>query len=402
MTATMATKTAILLLYAVAAVQARPQAADPAAEACSITPIVIPLGNCSLSSLVSSWGHLVEVGSPPARVCLSPSTVVNSTIINQLALCDLSDPPLIGNQCQSLRGGFYDQGSSRSWKEGDETYKKTENPTWRHFNPDEELNAFGYDTLSFPDVGETFDNISIVPNSHAGQSNLGMIGLGKDSTFLQELVAQNASPSNSWGLDAGSQVFQRDGELVIGGINRARIGGNIQWEPISRMDGDRPCPLRTTIVDIRIQNASGAFTSLESTSGETSEACIEPYDNVFRLSPNYLQSWKRITGFNESLQSFYEDRERTLSFDEPGLLYNTSAFDEGQWSLEITLESGFKTIIPYREMGRQLAGWNAVGESEAVEGMTSIAIFNKPTDAGEVPTLGKIFLSGVRIPIPMP
>lgn len=394
MTATVTMKRAFLLLNAILAVSARPQEAEPEVPACPITPFAIPLGNCSLSALVSSWGHLVEVGNPPARVCLSPSTVVNSTLINQLALCELSNPPLIGNQCQSLRGGFYDEGASSSWREGDETYKKTENPTWKHFNENEDLNKFGYDTLSFPDAGETFANLSIIPNSHGNQSNLGMLGLGKDSTFLQELVQRNASPSNSWGLDAGSQISQREGELVIGGYNRARVGGNIQWQPISRMEGARPCPLRVTISDIRLQDASGEFTSLESTSGEKQEACIEPYDTLFRLSPNYLQNWKEITNFNESLQSLYVDPNNELSFDEPGLLYNSSAFDEGQWSIEITLENGFKTTIPYREMGRPLTGWNAVGESRVVEGMTSISIFNKATEQGEDPTLGKIFLSG--------
>lgn len=81
-------------------------------QTCPINPFAVPLRNCTFDSGVKSWGILVEVGTPGQRVCLLPSTVVNSTLVSQKSLCALSNPNMSKLECESLRGGFFNENMS--------------------------------------------------------------------------------------------------------------------------------------------------------------------------------------------------------------------------------------------------------------------------------------------------
>jgi hypothetical protein len=76
---------------------------------CPVQPVSFPLRNITFDSGVTTWGALVEVGSPPQRVSLSPSTVVNTTFVSQYSLCVKSDPTMTKIECESLRGGFFNE-----------------------------------------------------------------------------------------------------------------------------------------------------------------------------------------------------------------------------------------------------------------------------------------------------
>lgn len=164
------------------------------------------------------------------------------------------------------------------------------------------------------------------------------------------------------------------------------------------MSGDRPCPLRTVIKEISVLLPNGTSFPLKS-SAEDITACIEPYDNLFRFTTGMLLNWKQITAFDESVMKVYSDPAtggKNLSFTELGLPY--AAGKTQDWSLTITLDNGYSTTLPHHEMQRPLMGWNAIGEKEVVENVTNLAILNAPTGEGEVPTLGRIFLSRVGLP----
>jgi hypothetical protein len=367
-----------------------------AAQSCSIAPFAVQLRNCTFASGTESWGNLIEIGSPPQRVCLVPSTVVNSTLVSQYSLCVKSNT-LASNQCESLRGGFYNETLSTTWTEsaiGD--YNDTRsNPTWDHFNAPG-LTKVGFETLKFPGGTDVaLYGAGVALNQFGNNSNAGMIGLGKSSVFLDDAVLQNKSPSRSWSLDSGSLslVKPRNGELVIGGYNKGRLDGSFRWSNISDMSGDRPCPLRTVIKDIRVLLPNGTEFPLKS-SAEDITACIEPYDNLFRFTTGMLLNWKQITGFDETLMNTYTNpAQQNLSFTEFGLPYADQ--NALEWSLRITLDTGYSTTLPHYEMQRPLLGWNVKGDKEAVPDITNVAILNAPTEQGEVPTLGKIFLSRV-------
>jgi len=364
-------------------------------QSCPISPFAVQLRNCTFASGVEAWGNLVEIGSPPQRVCLIPSTVVNSTLVSQYSLCVKSNT-LVMNQCESLRGGFFNENSSSTWTEADAAnYNDSRsNPTWDHFNAPG-FTKVGFETLRFPGNDVVLYGAGVALNQFGNNSNAGMIGLGKDSVFLQDAVHQQMSPSKSWSLDSGSLslVKPRNGELVVGGYNKARVDGSFRWSNISDMSGDRPCPLRTTIKDIKVQLPDGTTYPLKS-SAEDITACIEPYDNLFRFTTGMLLNWKAITGFNQTLLQVYsEQTDQGLSFTELGLPYIAESALE--WSLSITLDNGYSTTLPHYEIQKPLLGWNARGEKEAVPGITNIAILDTPTGSGEVPTLGKIFLCRV-------
>jgi len=321
-------------------------------------------------------------------------------MVSQESLCEVSDT-LQPHKCEALRGGFFNENSSSTWT-GDalSTYNDTRiSPTWDHFNPPG-FTKVGYDKIVIPntDNNVALYGAGIALNQYGNNSNAGMLGLGKDSVFLNDAVRQAHSGSKSWSLDAGSNslVKPRDGELVIGGYNAARTDGSISWSNVSNMAGERPCPLRTTITEMTVTLDTGETINIQS-SAEKVEACIEPYDNLFRFTPGMLLNWKSITKFNETLLDVYTSQtaNNNLSFTELGLPYDSNRV--GNWQLSITLDDGYKTTLPAYELHRPLLGFDNLGNKQAVEGITNLQILNVPTGEGEVPTLGKIFLSRVSV-----
>lgn len=331
-----------------------------------------------------------------------PSTVLNSTLVSQQSLCVISNT-LEPHKCEALRGGFYNENSSSTWIDGlSQGYNDTRsNPTWDHFNPPG-FTKFGYDKINFPNTNVALYGAGIALNQYGNNSNAGMIGLGKDSVFLNDAVMQTRAGSRSWSLDAGSQSLDkpRNGELVVGGYNAGRTDGSFSWSNVSNMAGDRPCPLRTKITHMSITLSNGDVVPIQS-NAEVVEACIEPYDNLFRFTPGMLLNWKQITGFNDSLLAVYQDEAQNhLSFTELGLPYESSRV--GDWSLSVTLDNGYTTTLPSDELQRPLLGFDNLGNKQAVPGITNLQILNVPTGEGEVPTLGKIFLSRVSIYLMLP
>lgn len=325
--------------------------------------------------------------------------MINSTLVSQESLCEVSQT-FEPHKCEALRGGFFNENSSTTWTDTSlSTYNDTRsNPTWEHFNPPG-FTKVGYDKIVFPntDPAVTIFGAGIALNQYGNNSNAGMIGLGIDSVFLNDAVRSGQSGSKSWSLDAGSNslVKPREGELVIGGYNFARTDGSFSWSNVSSMAGDRPCPLRTKITGMSVTLGDGSIVPIMS-SAEVSEACIEPYDNLFRFTPGMLYNWKAITKFNETLLDVYstETANNNLSFTELGLPYDASKVDDN-WQLSISLDNGYKTTLPWFELQRPLLGFDNLGNKEAVPGITNLQILNVPTGEGEVPILGKIFLSRV-------
>lgn len=254
----------------------------------------------------------------------------------------------------------------------------------------------GYDTLHFPGGdGRTLSGYGLALNQRGNQSNAGMLGLGIDSLFLDTALKMNIIPSNSWSLAPGSQslVRPRNGEIVFGGYNQGKIDGSLRWENVSDMSGDRPCPLRSTITEIYVTLENGTQVPLISSS-ERVTACIEVYDNFFRFTPGMLSSWKQFTGYDPNVSAVYTvNNSQNLTYTELGLVYNASkAFNS---SLTITLDNRYTTTLPPYELLSPLRGWNVVGERTQVPGVVNVAILHTPTGDGEIPTLGKVYLSQV-------
>src|SRR6266536_2715265 len=157
---------------------------------CPISPFAVPLHNCTFDSGVISWGTLVETGTPGQRLCLVPSTVVNSTLVSQESLCVISDPNMAKLECESLLGGFFNENQSSTFiGVSFNDYNSTrQDPTWAHFNPPG-VTKVGYDTLHFPEGdGATLYGFGLALNQIGNNSNAGMLGLGIDSLYLDTAV----------------------------------------------------------------------------------------------------------------------------------------------------------------------------------------------------------------------
>lgn len=381
-------------------------------ETCDVSPFAMEIKEQQLDSGLHSWGVLFQIGNRPQRVILVPSTVTNSTLLNQnLAggLCDLSNTT-IQNQCESIRGGFFNQNASSTWQPADlkTSNISREEPTWEHFNQPKDvpgtlgiapITEIGYDDIRIRgNTDFVLRGAGLALNQRGNQSNAGMLGLGLDSVFLDDVVAQNRSPSRSWGLDSGSRSDSRgrQGELVIGGWNEQRVDG--EWfefdiDPGKFDAGARSCPLLVKMAELTLISEDGENSTELMESAYSIDACVEPYDNHFRWTKEMIENWKRETGFDETLVDPYSTSDEGLAFIEPGLPYEQNKTK--MWQLRIKLDNGYSTTITYDEMQRPLQGWNKNGQLQTVNGISNVAIFNKPTDKGETPTLGKIFLSRV-------
>ncbi len=365
---------------------------------CVNCPIAVPLGNCTFDT-GEAFGIMVDVGTPSQRLCLTPSTVTNTTFVSTDSLCAMSDPNMTRLQCENIRGGLFQANRSETFVSASlqEYNSSRSDPAWELFNPGG-IRKVGYDILHLAE-GATLYGFPLGLNDVGNRSNLAMLGLGINSTFLQTAQNQKKAPSTLWSLDAGSQSLARprNGEAVVGGYNKKRVAGDFTWSPIT-MAGDRPCPLRTTIKELQIIFPNGTALNLMTTA-EKVQACIEPYDNLFRLTPSMLRHWKSVTGFRqEYMDQQIEANRHNLSFTEVGLLYEQhQAID---WTLKVTLEAEegkeYAAILPQYELLQPLRGWNRAGQRETVPGVVNMAVFNEPTGGeGEIPTLGKAFLSVV-------
>lgn len=362
--------------------------------------MVLPLRNCSLGEGVTSWGILVELGTPPQRLCLSASTVVNNTLVSLRGLCAISDPGMTSLACMSLRGGLFEANRSSTWNEIliDEFSRGRPEPAWTLFNPSG-ITKGGSDKLYIrgsPDL--TVDRMEIALNERGNESNAGMLGLGLKSSFLETSLNAKQIPCTAWSLEAGSQSSTpREGELVLGGYNNKRLDGSFYWSKTLDMTGDRPCPLRVDIARMRITMRNGTVDELMASTDST-KACAEAYDNRLRLSKLMLDNFKDITRYNPNLtEAVMRANDDRLFFTELGLLYEASNIPD--WTLSMTLNGGLDVTIPREELMTPLVGTNEVGEKEVVPGIMNLAIFNEPTDEGEVPVLGKAVLSQVSAPM---
>jgi hypothetical protein len=350
----------------------------------------------------------VEAGTPAQRLCLLPSTLTNSTMLSQQSLCNIADPGMTWRGCESLRGGFFGENSSRTWTLTPWNTSLVE-PTWADFNPPG-VTRVSYDTLRLPSASKSRGNGSdkltlygfgLALNKRAIiRSTAGMLGLGVNSSFIERAVHDKLSPARSWSLYAGSQsqASLRNGGLVVGGIDVSRVDGPLHWGNVSDMAGDWPCPLRTTIADVYISLENGTRVPLMS-SGERFLACIEPYVAFFRFPPGIVAKWKSGTGFDEQQQLLQGvdalNAENKLTFTEPGLVYHASRV--ANWSLTIALGNGYTTTVPHYELRAPLRGWNNLGEWTTVPDAVEVAIRNTSSNIGEIPTMGRIFLSQVSV-----
>lgn len=214
----------------------------------------------------------------------------------------------------------------------------------------------------------------ISPGPEAG------LPLGQNSSFLAAVTKAKVAPSSVWGLDAGDRSLSpRDGKLVVGGYDTARIAANLTTFPLGNWTKQRPCPLQVAVTDIEYLSPNRKASLLPYDNNDGVIACIEPFQQRFTLLPTMVQNFAHYTGYDHSY---------------PGLTFPTNMRPNGE--LYITFDNGYVTTIPNDHLftpkrGSDESGHYVVTNSSIVE--TGMVYNADDADADAQIILGGLFLT---------
>jgi hypothetical protein len=253
-----------------------------AASDCSSSsgaPIALTIANVSIASQdTSTYGIRFDVGDPKQNVCLTPSTVVDNTLLVSKNICAPGNlQNMTQAQCRSYHGGTFDlTAAGASFHNLSTTTSLPEDPGWETFNPNYtvagDTNLDLVSNLAIP-------NMTVVVITEGINFTAGHLGLGRDSVILRHLKGSNKIPSLGFGLNAGSQSSQnpRNGNLVLGGYDSASVTSPFYTYPMNYSDtlAGRHCPLQVQIQ--RLQLLLDGKDPYELIGiGDGHAACIEP------------------------------------------------------------------------------------------------------------------------------
>jgi hypothetical protein len=266
-----------VLAYALLAITAEAASRCPAS---SVAPIALTLDNNTIASQGTyTYGVRFDVGNPKQNLCLTPSTVVDNTLLVSANICDQA---LLQNmtqaQCRSYHGGTFDfqiaAGSFHNISVA--TADLPSDPGWKSFNPSYTVAGnTNIDLIS--NVG--LPNMTVVAITDGINFTAGHIGLGKESVILHTLSNAGKIPSRGFGLNAGSQSIDspRRGNLVLGGYDSASVIGSFHNYAMNYSDtlAGRHCPLQVNIQGLQLVMDGQEPIQLIGP-GDEHAACIEP------------------------------------------------------------------------------------------------------------------------------
>ncbi|KAH8695892.1 hypothetical protein GQ44DRAFT_765039 [Phaeosphaeriaceae sp. PMI808] len=297
-----------------------------AKDQCSITPLTLTWTNITVTQdgLGVARGIELGVGSPHQIFAFRPSTTLNNTRVNNVRNCGSA----ANNSCIGALGGVFDPQNSKS-------FAVSIKSQWNGSAIDEEGNSsylYFNEDVGFQSQGDVVGYPLVLESQEWGGTESGL-PLGTNSSFLRAAVAGGVAPSQVFGLWPGSRsVNPQDGELVIGGYDRARIapGSNFTKFPVSKWDMKRPCPLKVSIKALSFGNMP-----LMGPNDPEIITCVEPAMQRFTFPPSVVRNFALHTGVNSTL---FPDKMR----------YNIK--DRPTGDLQITLSNGYKTTISNEEI----------------------------------------------------
>jgi hypothetical protein len=275
----MALRASWLTLFLACAFYAVAIKAASGCSSSSAVPIALTIANVSIASQdTSTYGIRFDVGDPKQNVCLTPSTVVDNTLLVSKNICAPGNlQNMTQAQCRSYHGGTFDlTAAGSSFHSLSTTTSLPEDPGWETFNPPYTVaggtNLDLVSNLAIP-------NMTVVVITEGINFTAGHLGLGKDSVILRHLKDSNKIPSLGFGLNAGSQSSQnpRNGNLVLGGYDSASVTSSFYTYPMNYSDtlAERHCPLQVHIQ--RLQLLLDGQDPYELIGiGDGHAACIEP------------------------------------------------------------------------------------------------------------------------------
>jgi hypothetical protein len=239
-------------------------------------PLLLQLTNCTVAATnVDSWGLRLDLADQ--SLCVSPSTVVNSTLVISSDFCQTISN-LTNAQCESLCGNTFNISSAGSlYTLSSASAILAPNPVWAEISPEALL--AGTTELQLPNNKLSEYPIGVITSGD--HQNVGHFGLANNSDFLRSALCDGLIPGNGFGLNAGSQSVAnpRNGGLVLGGYDLSSIDGAFFNSSITAAgSSDRECPLQETItlLAIRFPLTEGFSDVTLISAGVDVPACIEP------------------------------------------------------------------------------------------------------------------------------
>ncbi|MDI1486184.1 MAG: hypothetical protein OHK93_005410 [Ramalina farinacea] len=205
------------------------------------------------------------------------------------------------DQCMVRFGGLFDGANSSTY----------------HFYPGLTAPGLPQSSSSEKTADDTFtDAISLSPGLSLTEfpvrinrafnylvSTYNYVGLSPTSILMNSLVTGAQVSSNSIGYCSGwagaDITHDVDGNLVLGGYDRAKIAGPNATQSIARTnDCLNGFKLRLTNISLNLSN--GRNISLMNTSDVGHTACIDTVSDSIRLTPSLWSSFLRSSGSTET------------------------------------------------------------------------------------------------------
>ena len=343
----------------------------------SINPVSFPWSNVTLADgIAMNRGIGIELGGQP--VSLRATTLLSNTRLRNARDCAFGNSS-VQSGCQGASGSSFDIQQSPTWANAPEG-------TWNVTTIDparaDETVIDGYDTAQFYGLPEIY-GLPFEVWSDLESDNKSGLALGPNSSFIDILLSNSLVPSNAFGLFFGSRSQTKgvDGDLVLGGMDRARLAG--PWTNFSTQAHylDTQCPLQVLVKDIRLNNERGSF-SLFADSDATVIACIDPLQNQFTFTPTMYNVFASLTEHPTDLamEGGSNFTEQTYPLSAAPLLGN----------ITVELSNGYTTHVPNYEFVSQERGTDPQGK---------YAVINESRLMVAAGTTGTASLDGVQIPI---
>jgi hypothetical protein len=203
------------------------------------------------------------------------------------------------DRCETYRGGRYKPDASSTFSSANDRESAGAPPE----NSPVTDSRWGTDLFNF--------NSSLIPKFpfsspydrlREGDEALNAIGLGRNSSILEALMAAGTISSRSWGLFWGHTGVdapnQADGTLVLGGYDEAKTSG----PNITRPFNDGPgCTLIVTVTDLIMNLPNGTDHSImPDGDGSAMKVCISARGTALSLPQNIWRSFRSVATPDEA------------------------------------------------------------------------------------------------------
>ncbi|KAI9826349.1 MAG: hypothetical protein M1832_000266 [Thelocarpon impressellum] len=344
-------------------------------------PIEIPIRNITLPNNQSRRGAALGVGQPIQNLAFQLYSGMNNTFMyDNNSVCASENT---ADQCQGLRGGFFDPQKSSSWAPAVDQGATGASP---EVAQEVSTDIWGQDDLAF---NSTFQ-LRKHPLALKREDNsvMNSLGLGRNCSLLNSLKLAGAITSRTWGLFNGwtgiDAANQMDGSLVLGGYDEAKVSGPKVTENFTLNQGCESSFV-VTVTDVSLNLPNGTVVKiLRGGSGSAMRACIMPEFPIITLPPDV---WKVAC---PAVGGTFLNRSRGLNIW--GMVYSASDVYKGSLTVSI---AGLEVTIPNEQLVVPEYVLNSRGQTVIASEYSRELLINplQEVNKNDMPILGQVFLA---------